>query len=68
VDLLIPGIFIVAGFVLLLIDLILFEKKSIGQTLITLQFGVPKKPLGIIANAVVIISAIALVLAYLRII
>jgi len=67
-NLLIPGIFLFVGFVLLLIDLVFIEKKSIGQMLITLQFGIPKKPLGIVANLIVIISTIVLVLTYIGII
>lgn len=64
-NLLIPGIFLVTGRAILLIDLVLIEKKSIMETLIMLQSGIPKKPLGIIANFIVVISGIVLLLAYL---
>jgi hypothetical protein len=65
---LIPGIFLVSGLALMLIDLIWIERKSISETLMTRQFFFPKKPLGIIGNIIVIISAIFLVLAFLGIV
>jgi len=67
-NILIPGIFLVLGLVFMVIDLTLIEKKSISQTLMTMQFFFPKKPLGIIGNIIVLISGILLVLTKLGII
>jgi len=65
---LIPGIFLVFGLVLMVIDLIWIEKKSIGEALITMQLFFPRKPLGIIGNIIVYISAIFLVLEKLGVV
>jgi len=67
-DTLILGALLVSELALTVIDLILVEKKSLIETLITLQFLSPKKPLGIIGNTLVFVSAILLVLAKLGIV
>ncbi|MFQ5833864.1 MAG: hypothetical protein ACE5H4_14245 [Candidatus Thorarchaeota archaeon] len=67
-NLLIPGILLGVGFAMLIVDLVFLEEKSLGEALLTMQFGIPERPLGILANVVIIVSAIALVLAYTGII
>ena len=60
-------IFLFSGLALMLVDLVFIEKKSISETLITMQFSLPKKPLGIVGNIIAIVSAIFLVLVRLGI-
>jgi len=44
----------------MLVDLLFIEKKSILETLVTMQFFLPKRPVGIIGNIVVILAALLL--------
>lgn len=58
--LLVPGTLLVLGLSLMLVDLLFIEKKSILETLVTMQFFLPKRPVGIIGNIVVILAALLL--------
>jgi len=64
--LLVPGTLLVLGLSLMLVDLLFIEKKSILETLVTMQFFLPKRPVGIIDNIVVILAA--LLLLYLSVV